>query len=156
MCWYSAEHAGAVLQADVGQRLVFRRMHGAWSWAVRESDLTAVRPTPVCLRNGTEVIFRPTAEQQTQMCLPPEPRAVFRMVKQPKRDVFQLADGTQIDVDALPAGLLFDVLTIPGSEHLSTLLEPDWAPEEDEELVPARSGPAEPSLSFMRRLLRFV
>jgi hypothetical protein len=29
MCWYSAEHAGHILEAEVGQRLVVRKVHGS-------------------------------------------------------------------------------------------------------------------------------
>jgi len=44
------------------------------------------------------------------------------MLKRPKRDVFEFFDGRKITLGDLPAGLIFDVLVIPGSEQLSTVL----------------------------------
>lgn len=61
----------------------------------------------------------------------PEAEAVFRMLKDPKRDVFEFSDGKQIDVDNLPPGLIFDILLVPGSEQLSAILsvqERKWWP----------------------------
>src|SRR5437763_1945386 len=61
MCWYSVAHSGQeLLQAEVGQRLCIRTMH--WEptrWVVREKDLKTDRPAPVCLLDGTRVLFRP-------------------------------------------------------------------------------------------------
>jgi hypothetical protein len=45
------------------------------------------------------------------------------MLKNPKRDIFELVDGTHITLGDLPSGLILDVLVVPGSEHLSTILE---------------------------------
>ena len=55
------------------------------------------------------------------------------MLKRPKRDVFEFSDGRKITLDDLPAGLIFDVLVVPGSEQLSTLLETGPAVLHEEE-----------------------
>ena len=55
------------------------------------------------------------------------------MLKRPKRDVFEFSDGKQITLGDLPAGLIFDVLVVPGSEQLSTLLELEPAVQHAEE-----------------------
>jgi len=55
------------------------------------------------------------------------------MLKRPKRDVFEFLDGRQITLGDLPAGLTFDVLVVPGSEQLSTVLEMEPAEEHEEE-----------------------
>jgi hypothetical protein len=55
------------------------------------------------------------------------------MLKRSKRDVFEFSDGTQITLDDLPAGLIFDVLVVPGLEQLSTLLDMEPAVQHDEE-----------------------
>jgi hypothetical protein len=51
----------------------------------------------------------------------------------PKRDVFEFSDGRQITLGDLPAGLIFDVLVVPGSEQLSTVLEMEPAVQHEEE-----------------------
>jgi hypothetical protein len=55
------------------------------------------------------------------------------MLKRPKRDFFEFSDGRQITLGDLPAGLIFDVLVVPGSEQLSTLLEMEPAAQEERE-----------------------
>jgi hypothetical protein len=55
------------------------------------------------------------------------------MLKRPKRDVFEFSDGKQITLGDLPAGLIFDVLVVPGSEMLSTVLDKEPAVEHEEE-----------------------
>jgi hypothetical protein len=55
------------------------------------------------------------------------------MLKRRKRDVFEFSDGTQIMLGDLPDGLIFDVLVVPGSEQLSTLLDKEPAVEHEEE-----------------------
>jgi hypothetical protein len=134
MCWYSANHADEILQAEAGQRLGIRTVHGS-SWVVRESDLQKQRPSPVCLIDRTTVLFRFSEIQQVTFQAAPEVKAVFRMLKGPKRDVFQFPDGREVAIDALPADLIFDVLAVPGSEDLSALLKEDYA--EVEVLEPA-------------------
>lgn len=124
MCWYSAEHAGQTLKAEAGQRLVIRKVHGS-SWAVQESDLEKSRPTPVCLVDQTRVLFRFRAPEQTLSTVRGEAEAVFRMLNKPKRDVFQFSDGNEIEANNLPSDLVFDVLEIPGKEHLSAFLKGD-------------------------------
>ena len=122
MCWYSADHADQVLQAEAGQRLGIRKVHGS-SWAVRESDLHAPRPIPVCLIDRTRVLFRFPEPQQPTLQPVSDAEAVFRMLTAPKRDVFQFSDGREIAVGSLPAFLIFDVLEVPGTEILSALLK---------------------------------
>jgi hypothetical protein len=120
MCWYSADHADQTLQAEAGQRLGIRKVHGS-SWAVRESDLHTPRPIPVCLIDRTTVLFRFPESQALQPA--PDAEAVFRMLTAPKRDVFQFSDGREVTSDALPADLIFDVLEVPGTEILSAVLK---------------------------------
>ncbi len=122
MCWYSADHADEMLQAEAGQRLGIRKVHGC-SWIVRESDLHTPGPTPVCLIDRTTVLFRFSEAQQASLQAAPEAEAVFRMLKAPKRDIFQFSDGREVAIDALPADLIFDVLVMPGREHLSAVLK---------------------------------
>jgi len=63
-----------------------------------------------------------------------EAEAVFRMLKRPKRDVFEFSDGRQITLGDLPAGLIFDVLVVPGSEQLSALLDMEPVVQHEEEV----------------------
>jgi len=147
MCWYSVEHSGQeLLQAEAGQRLAVRKMHSGHSWVVKESDLEQSRPSPVCLLDGTRALFRPGEAEQAAMQLGTESEAVFRMTGQTMRDVFELRDGRQIAVDELPAGLIFDVLMVPGKEHLSGVLntQSEREPADDHEPVPARPFYARP------------
>jgi hypothetical protein len=130
MCWYSADHAERILQAEVGQRLVMRKVHGS-SWAVQESDLQTPRPAPVCLVDNTRVLFRFPEQEQVGLPSAPDSEAVFRMLTKPKRDVFQFADGREVGIDTLPANLVFDVLEIPGKEELSELLDNVHRPREN-------------------------
>jgi len=55
------------------------------------------------------------------------------MLRQPNRDIFEFADGKQITLDDLPAGLIFDVLLVPGSEQLSAVLNMEPAEHDEEE-----------------------
>ena len=131
MCWYSAEHSGQkLLLAEAGQRLGVRKMHSGHCWVVKESDLEKKCPAPVCLLDGTRTLFRATETEQTILQLGAEPEAVFRMTGKLKRDIFEFQDGRQIEVDQLPAGLIFDVLLVPGREHLSGVLKPQTAGEQ--------------------------
>ena len=108
--------------AEAGQRLGIREVHGS-GWVVRESDLEKRWPAPVCLIDRTKVLFRFSEAQQTTLHPAPEGEAVFRMLKTPKQDVFQFSDGREMVIDALPAGLIFDVLEVPGQENLSAVLK---------------------------------
>jgi len=83
MCWYSADHADEILQAETGQRLGVCRVHGS-SWVVRESDLQIQRPTPVCLIDWTTVLVRFSEVQHGTLHAAREAKAVFRMLKAPK------------------------------------------------------------------------
>jgi len=106
----------------------------AWhsNWVVRETELDAPRPCPVCLIDRTRVLFRFSESQQASLHLSTEAEAVFRMLKKPKRDVFEFSDW-QITLGDLPAGLIFDVLVVPGSEQLSALLDMEPAVQHEEE-----------------------
>ena len=122
MCWYSAEHAAKTAEAEVGQRLEIRTVHGS-SWAVQESDVRTSRPTPVCLLDRTRVLFRSAEAEHGHVPAISESEAVFLMLTKPKRDVFQLSDGREIEAIAVPANLVFDVLEIPGREEFSSMLK---------------------------------
>lgn len=139
MCWYSAEHMGRDIQnAEIGQRLCIRKMHwGDTRWVVRDDELQNKEPAPVCMLDGTRVVFRPTEDEQTAMQLTQDAEAVFRMLRHPKRDVFEFADGRQIEVNRLPGGLTFDVLVVPGKEELSSLVTARSAPQPAHEPEPA-------------------
>jgi hypothetical protein len=132
MCWFSSEFASQIEDAKAGQRLGIKRMHWHSNWVVRETELDTPRPCPVCLKDRTRVLFRFSESQQASLHLGTEAEAIFRMLK-PKRDVFELSDGKQITLGDLPAGLIFDVLVVPGSEELSALLDMEPAEQHEEE-----------------------
>jgi hypothetical protein len=133
MCWFSAEYATQIEEAKTGQRLGIKKMEWHANWVVRESELDASTPCPVCLIDRTRVLFRFSESQQASLHLGTEAEAVFRMLKRPKRDVFEFSDGRQITLGDLPAGLIFDVLVVPGSEQLSDLLDMEPAVQHEEE-----------------------
>jgi hypothetical protein len=153
MCWYSAEHAEKVSQAEAGQRLALRKVHG-FTWAVRECEVEVRRPEPVCLIDGTKVLFRLSQDQQSELQLPAEIAATFRMRSSPKRDVFEFANGWIAEANRMSPGLLFDVMIIPGREHLSKALS-NISENREDESVPARSMESRQH-SFLKRLLEFV
>jgi len=125
MCWFSAEHAHHIAEAKAGQRLAIRKVYPHSNWAVSESELQGGWPTPVCLLDGTKVLFRVSEDYQPSLNLGTETEAVFRMLDHPKRDVFEFSDGRQLTLNDLPPGMMFDVLMVPGLEHLSTFLDPE-------------------------------
>ena len=131
MCWFSIEYANQIEEAKTGQRLGIKQMHWHSNWVVRETEIDAPRPCPVCLIDRTRVLFRFSESQQASLHLSTEAEAVFRMLKKPKRDVFEFPDGRQITLGDLPAGLIFDVLLVPGAEQLSAVL--NMAPAEHDE-----------------------
>ena len=133
MCWFSTEYTNQIEKAKTGQRLGIKQMHWHSNWVVRETELDAPRPCPICLIDRTRVLFRFSESQQATLHLSSEAEAVFRMSKRPKRDVFEFSDGKQITLGDLPAGLIFDVLVVPGSEQLSTVLEMEPAVQHEEE-----------------------
>jgi hypothetical protein len=133
MCWFSTEYANQIEEAKTGQRLGIKNMNWHSNWVVRETELDAPRPCPVCLVDRTGVLFRFSESQQASLHLSAEAEAVFRMLKRPKRDLFEFSDGRKITLGDLPAGLIFDVLVVPGSEQLSTLLETEPAVQHAEE-----------------------
>src|SRR5260370_13372852 len=122
MCWFSTEYANQIEDAKAGQRLGIKKMDWHSNWVVRETDLDAPRPCPVCLIHRTRVLFRFSESQQAALHLSTEAEAVFRMLKKPTLDVFEFPDGTQITLGDLPAVLFFDFLDVPGYEHLTALL----------------------------------
>ena len=134
MCWFSIEYANQIEEAKTGQRLGIKQMHWHSNWVVRETELDAPRPCPVCLIDQTRVLFRFSESQQASLHLGAEAEAVFRMLKEPKRDVFEFSDGRQITLDDLPVGLIFDVLLVPGLEQLSALLDMEPSVEHVEEV----------------------
>jgi hypothetical protein len=133
MCWFSAEYANHIEQARAGQRLGLKKMHRHSNWVVPESELDALCPTPVCLLDGTKALFRFSETEAGSLHLDSEAEAVFKMLKQPRRDVFEFMDGRQIRLDDMPAGVIFDVLIVPGSEQLSALLAGEPALQQDED-----------------------
>ncbi len=137
MCWYSAAHANEILEAEAGQRLGIRKVHGC-NWVVRESDLHKQSPTPVCLIDRTSVLFRFPEFENVASNVAPEAKAVFRMLTNPKRDVFQFPDGRETGVHTLPSDLIFDVLEVPGKGEFSTLLQENRAETAIQEAMPER------------------
>ena len=133
MCWFSTEYANQIEEAKTGQRLGIKKMHWHSNWVVRETELDTPRPCPVCLIDRTRVLFRFSESELASLHFGTEAEAVFRMLKRPKRDVFEFSDGRQITLGDLPAGLIFDVLVVPGSEQLSTFLEMEPAVQQEEE-----------------------
>ena len=123
MCWFSAEHADRIEEAKAGERLAIKKMPWHSNWVVHETEFEIPRPCPVCLIDQTRVLFR-FAESQQALHFGSEAEAVFRMLKHPRRDVFEFADRSQIALGDLPVGLIFDVLVVPGSEQLSAVLNP--------------------------------
>ena len=133
MCWFSTEYANQIEEAKTGQRLGIKQMHWHSNWVVRETELDTPRPCPVCLIDRTRVLFRFSESELASLHFGTEAEAVFRMLKRPKRDFFEFSDGRQITLGDLPAGLIFDVLVVPGSEQLSTVLEMEPAVQQEEE-----------------------
>src|SRR6266498_1612738 len=133
MCWFSSEYANHIEEAKTGQRLGIKQMNWHSNWVVRETELDAPRPCPVCLIDRTRVLFRFSESQQASLHISTEAEAVFRMLNKPKRDVFEFSDSRQIAQCDLPAGLIFDVLVVPGSEQLSTVLEMEPVVQHEEE-----------------------
>ena len=133
MCWFSTEYSHQIEEAKAGQRLGIKNMNWHSNWVVRETELDAPKPCPVCLIDRTRVLFRFSESELASLHFGTEAEAVFRMLKRPKRDVFEFSDGRQITLGDLPAGLIFDVLVVPGSEQLSTVLEMEPAAQHQEE-----------------------
>jgi hypothetical protein len=122
MCWFSTERADRMEEAKAGQRLAIKRMTWHANWVVRETEIEVLRPCPVCLIDHTRVLFRLTESQAASLHHSSEAEAVFRMLKHPKRDIFEFADGKQITLGDLPGGVILDVLVVPGSEQVSAVL----------------------------------
>ena len=126
MCWFSVEYEKHVEEGKAGERLgirtIIRSTNWHANWVVHDSDLQSAKPCPVCLVDQTMVLFRFSENQQTLFHIGSEAEATFKMLKHPKRDIFEFAGGRQITFADLPAGLIFDVLFVPGSEELSAVL----------------------------------
>ena len=127
MCWFSAEHANEIAEATAGQRLRIKRMEWRANWVVAESELEKPRPTPVCLLDGTKVLFRSSEDEQEPLHFGAEAEAVFKMSRRPNRDVFEFTDGRQIALNDLPAHLILDVLAVPGSQQPSDFQDVELA-----------------------------
>ncbi len=76
MCWFSAEYANQIEEAKTGQRLGIKKMQWHTNWVVRETELDASRPCPVCLIDRTRVLFRFSESQQASLHLSTEAEAV--------------------------------------------------------------------------------
>jgi hypothetical protein len=138
MCWFSAEYANHVEEAKAGQRLGLKKMYRHSNWVVLESELEKSCPTPVCLLDGTKVLFRFPETEAGSLHFDSDAEAIFKMLKQPKRNVFEFLDGRQIRLDDMPSRVVFDVLVVPGSEQLSALLASEPAlPRDDDEKAKA-------------------
>jgi len=149
MCWFSVEYEKHVEQAKAGQRLGIRTISRStnWhaNWVVNESELESAKPCPVCLTDQTRVLFRFSESHQMLLHIDPEVEATFKMLKCPKRDIFEFADGRRMTLTDLPTGLIFDVLVVPGSERFSAVFEEKLAVEDKE-----RAGQKE---TFLERVL---
>jgi hypothetical protein len=133
MCWFSTDYQDKIEEAKAGERLGIRQMHWGGNWVVRETELQTSHPCPVCLKDGSRVVFRFSEDQQASLHFGPESEAVFRMLTRPKRDVFEFTDGIRSRLNDLPAGLIFDVLVVPGSEQVSAVLNVEQPADNDEE-----------------------
>jgi len=133
MCWFSAEYANHVAEAKAGQRLGLKKMYRHSNWVVPEGELEARWPTPVCLLDQTKVLFRFSESEAGSLHLDCEAEALFKMLRQPKRDVFEFLGSKQIRLDDMPAGVVFDVLVVPRSEQLSAFLTEEAAGQDEEE-----------------------
>jgi hypothetical protein len=134
MCWFSVEHATHIEQAKAGQRLAVKNMNWHANWIIREEELETSRPCPVCLADQTRVLFRFNEKQQASLHITAEAEAVFKMIKRPKLDIFELPDGRQLNLSELPSGVVMDVLVVPGQEELSDILEKESVAREEEEM----------------------
>jgi len=134
MCWFSTEHAANIEEARAGQRLAIKKMPWHSNWVVRETELEASHPCPVCLIDRTRVLFRFEESQQPASSHGSEAEAVFRMLRRPRRDIFEFTDGNKLALADLPAGLIFDVLLVPGSEPLSAVLNIEPEQHEEDEM----------------------
>src|SRR5260370_7868195 len=88
MCWFSAEHAKNIEQAKAGQRLAVKNMNWHAKWVVREEELDAPRPCPVCLADQTRVLFRFSENHQPSLHFAAEPQAVFNTYNSPQLNTF--------------------------------------------------------------------
>jgi hypothetical protein len=103
------------------------------NWVVRETELATPWPCPVCVEDGTKVLFRFTESQQESLLLGAEEEATFKMIRRPKMDIFEFSGSRQIRLSDLPSGLVFDVLVVPGLESLSSVLQTESAVPEQED-----------------------
>ncbi len=113
MCWYSSTCAAPPVEAAAGDRLAVRHMHGFWNWLVRDRELKARKPAPVCLADGSQVILRPASGWRKQFKLAADAKAVFHMDGASGRDLFVVEDGREFHLNRLPNGLVLDVMYVP-------------------------------------------
>src|SRR5258708_39949934 len=85
-CWFSTEYVNQIEDAKAGQRLGIKKMAWHSNWVVRETELDAPRPCPVCLIDRTSVLFLFSESQQESLHLSTEAEAVFTIFKRPQRD----------------------------------------------------------------------
>ncbi len=79
------------------------------NWVVPENDGSAIRPSAVCLLDGTSVLFRfPENLVERPANLEPEAEATFRMTTSPKRDLFQFAKGNERHREWIESGQSFN------------------------------------------------
>src|SRR5260370_24573512 len=92
-------------------------------WVVREEELDAPRPCPVCLADQTRVLFRFSENQQASLHFGSETEAVFKMIKRTKLDIFEFPDGRQKNLSEVPARPCLDVLVGSREEEVSDILD---------------------------------
>src|SRR5258708_19455220 len=82
-------------------------------WVVREEELDAPRPCPVCLADQTRVLFRFSENQQPSLHFGAETEAAFKMIKRPKIDIFEVPGGKQMNFSELTPRLVLDLVVLP-------------------------------------------
>lgn len=116
MCYWSVEHSDIqTIKAFVGQQLHVRRRHfGRVNWIVG-----ADCRTPVCLKDGTEVMVGVPRPMQVEYDLPGEAEATFRQVERVRKDRFCFKAGAEIQLDDMPHCLRLTVLSVPGHDPIT-------------------------------------
>ncbi len=115
MCYWSVEHADVqTVDAVVGQELRTRRHYAKVNWIV-----TPDLKTPVCLKDGTELIAQVSRSMQREYDLPSEAEVIFRTREEIRMDLFCFKAGAKMPLDALPHGLTLTVISIPGASPIS-------------------------------------
>jgi len=81
---FSIEYANQIEEAKYWTALGNQQMHWHSNWVVRETELDAPRPCPVCLIDRPGPVSSPKVSKRRSTSAP-RPGAVFRMLKRPKR-----------------------------------------------------------------------